>query len=73
MNHRILLRKVDRYGIRGVGNELIADFLYSRCEYVKICDELSTALQIAIGVPQVSLLCPLPFIIYVYDFFQSSS
>ena len=66
MNHRIL----DRYGIRGVANELKADCLYDHYRCVKINFEFSTALQINISVPQGSILGPFLFILYVNDLFR---
>ena len=50
MNHGILLLKLDRYGIRGVAYELIANCLYNRYLYVKNDDKFSTASEITTGV-----------------------
>ena len=53
-----------------MANDLIADYLYNRSQCVEIDGELSTALQITIGVPQGSVLSPLLFIFYVNVLFR---
>ena len=67
IDHHILLRKLDRYGIRGLSLQLIRSFLTNRYQSVKIKQHVSSAKQISIGVPQGSILAPLLFLLYVND------
>ena len=67
VDHHILLRKLDRYGIRGLSLQLIRSFLTNRFQSVKIKQHVSSAKQISIGVPQGSILAPLLFLLYVND------
>ena len=67
MNHGMLFRRLVRYGIREVATELKADCFYSRYQFVKLYDELSTALQITIRVSQGSVPGSLQFSLYVND------
>ena len=41
VDHRILLRKLERYGVRGLALDLIKDYLTSRTHSVKISDIFS--------------------------------
>ncbi len=42
-------------------------YLTNRKQYVDMDDVQSEMLTVTTGVPQGSILCPLPFIIYVND------
>ena len=67
VDHRILLKKLNHYGIRGIANNLIKSYLSNRKQYVQIGDTKSSLLNINCGVPQGSVLGPLLFLIYVND------
>src|SRR6266576_5393384 len=71
VDHKILLLKMDHYGIRGIINNWFASFLSDRCQCVKVLGEGSTyfshPIPILKGVPQGSILGPLLFILYVND------
>ena len=66
-NHKILLFKLDHYGIRGVANDVIRSYLTNRKQFVSGNGYLSSLLDINIGVPQSSVLGPICFLIYIND------
>ena len=67
MNHKILLKKLEHYGIRGIANKWFASYLTSRRQKVKLDDTYSDFLDVTCGVPQGSILGPLIFLIYIND------
>lgn len=67
VDHNILLRKLNDYGIRGKANDLIRSYLTGRKQIVDIQGTLSTPSEITRGVPQGSILGPLLFIIFIND------
>ena len=66
-NHEILLSKLDKYGIRNVELNWFKSYLTERKQFVTIKDKTSPLLNISLGVPQGSILCPLLFILYIND------
>lgn len=67
INHSMLLKKLDAYGIRGVANAFIGSYLSDRQQGVVISGIRSDYRNIRCGVPQGSNMGPLLFLIYVND------
>ena len=65
VNHNILLRKLDHYGIRGIALQWFQSYLYGRQQTVKFNGINSVLKNITCGVPQGSILGPLLFLIYI--------
>ena len=67
INHGILLKKLQKYGIRGEPLKLFQSYLTNRSQYTMVNNIPSDTNNITCGVPQGSTLGPLLFIIYVND------
>ena len=70
VNHKILLKKLEYYGINGIAKCWLTDYLTNRKQRVKIENEFSDYKSITCGVPQGSILGPLLFLIYINDMHQ---
>ena len=67
IDYKILLAKLEKYGIRGNALSLISSYLAERKQFVKYNDSKSAILPIVCGVPQGSILGPLLFLLYMND------
>ena len=67
VDHRVLLGKLDAYGIRGVANNWFGSYLFNRQQYVKVGNSCSELKTICLGVPQGAVLAPLLFNLYIND------
>ena len=67
VNHSILLRKLDRYGIIGISLQWFESYLSSRNQYVSVNSPTSEQFSIIHCVPQGSVLGPLLILIFIND------
>ena len=67
VNHKVLLTKLEHYGIRGALLKWFQSYLTDRKQYVFYNGVASEMEVITCGVPQGSVLGPLLFLLYVND------
>ena len=67
VDHKILLQKLQWYGIGGVASDLKKNVLCNRNQYVSLNNVASSLKEVTYGVPQGSVLGPLLFLVYNND------
>ena len=66
IDHGILLRKLELYGIAGSALALIRSYFSDRNQKCQLGDQISTVRHVTYGIPQGSILGPLFFFSYIH-------
>ncbi len=64
IDHELLLKKLEPYGIRGIALKWFQSYLKDSYQYVVYNGVKSDVKQVQCGVPQGSVLVPLLFLVY---------
>jgi len=72
LDHNILLKKLEHYGIRGKALDWFKSYLHNRKQCVSLNGVMSDYKTVTYGVPQGSILGPLLFILYINDIVNCS-
>ncbi len=67
VDHQILIRKLELYGIKNSALAWFSSYLHGRTQVCRVNNTTSSLKHIPCGVPQGSNLGPLLFLIYIND------
>ena len=67
VDHGILLKKLELYGVKDTALKWFDSYLTNRLQYVTYNNIKSDKEKVKCGVPQGSILGPLPFLLYIND------
>ena len=67
MDHKILTKKLELYGIKSCNLEWFESYLSNRRQFIIYSDKQTNIETITCGVPQSSILGPLLLLIFVND------
>ena len=67
VDHKILLQKMNMYGVTGLEHDWFTSYLENRKQFCRVDGTSSDVRRINCGVPQGSCLGPLLFLIYIND------
>ena len=71
VNHRLLVDKF--YGVRGIANTWLENYLMNRKQYVVVDNQASSMQVIKCGVPQGSVIGPVLFLLFINDLCNMSN
>ena len=73
VNHEILNRKLEYYGICGVAKDWFTSYLCDRKQVITVNTVTSDQQIMSCGIPQESVLGPILFLLYINDFHLCSN